>query len=74
MSSGGPLTSEVTIPAFTGCGTDDGEDLNRLLTASISGPGNYVKQIQGQVCTVAFLQPQECTEDGQPVVIPEPER
>ncbi|WP_445407863.1 DUF6801 domain-containing protein [Streptomyces albidoflavus] len=74
VSSGGPLTSEVTIPAFTGCGTDDGEDLNRLLTASISGPGNYVKQIQGQVCTVAFLQPQECTEDGQPVVIPEPER
>ncbi len=28
----------MTIPAFTGCGTG-GEDLDRLLTASVSGPG-----------------------------------
>ncbi|WP_324610254.1 DUF6801 domain-containing protein [Streptomyces sp. KE1] len=78
VSSGGPLTSEITIPAFTGCGTSDGEDLNRLLTASISGPGNYVKQIQGQACTPAEAATENmkdfCTPDGQPLVIPKPER
>ncbi|WP_436739375.1 DUF6801 domain-containing protein [Streptomyces sp. BBFR102] len=78
VSSGGPLTSEITIPAFTGCGTSDGEDLNRLLTASISGPGNYVKQIQGQTCTPDLADTENmkeyCTPDGQPRIIPTPER
>ncbi|MFD5141899.1 DUF6801 domain-containing protein [Streptomyces sp. NPDC058401] len=75
LTSGGPLTGEVTIPAFTGCGAG-GEDLDRLLTASISGPGNYVKQIQGQTCAVAVELPTEgqCTEDHQPFVVPVPER
>ncbi|MFI1309933.1 DUF6801 domain-containing protein [Streptomyces albidoflavus] len=78
VTSGGPLTSEVNIPAFTGCGTSDGEDLNRLFTAAISGPGNYVKQIQGQTCTPIEATSEEmkdfCTPDGQPLVIPKPER
>lgn len=74
LSTGGPLTSEVTIPAFTGCGTSGGENLDRLLTAAISGPGNYVKQIQGQTCFVQDLNPDHCTPDGQPLVIPKPER
>jgi hypothetical protein len=76
LLSGGPLTGEVTIPAFTGCGTAAGEDLDRLLTASVSGPGNYVKQIQGQACFVSaeVLNPDECTEDGQPLKIPVAER
>ncbi|MEV7728801.1 DUF6801 domain-containing protein [Streptomyces sp. NPDC087917] len=75
LTSGGPLTGEVTIPAFTGCGAG-GEDLDRLLTASISGPGNYVKQIQGQTCAVGVEVPTEgqCTEDRQPYVVPAPER
>ncbi|MEU3608894.1 DUF6801 domain-containing protein [Streptomyces sp. NPDC035033] len=76
LTSGGPLTGEVTIPAFTGCGTD-GEDLDRLFTASISGPGNHVKQIQGQTCTVLSDAPTDdpqCTEDRQPYVVPKPER
>ncbi|GGS41881.1 DUF6801 domain-containing protein [Streptomyces griseoviridis] len=76
LLSGGPLTGEVTIPAFTGCGTADGENLDRLLTASVSGPGNYVKQIQGQACFVSaeVLNPDECTEDAQPKKIPVAER
>ncbi|MGW8063965.1 DUF6801 domain-containing protein [Streptomyces ziwulingensis] len=76
LLSGGPLTGEVTIPAFTGCGTADGENLDRLLTASVSGPGNYVKQIQGQACFVSAdeLNPDECTEDGRPRKIPVAER
>ncbi|MFD3324919.1 DUF6801 domain-containing protein [Streptomyces sp. NPDC058701] len=75
LTSGGPLTGEVTIPPFTGCGVG-GEDLDRLLTASISGPGNYVKQIQGQTCAVGVEVPTEgqCTEDRQPFVVPVPER
>ncbi|MEU7562317.1 DUF6801 domain-containing protein [Streptomyces eurythermus] len=73
LSSGGPLTGEVTIPAFTHCG-GKGEDLDRLLTASVSGPGNYVKQMQGQTCAVQVFNPDQCTKDLQPLVIPVPER
>ncbi|MET8572446.1 DUF6801 domain-containing protein [Streptomyces sp. NPDC004783] len=76
LLSGGPLTGEVTVPAFTGCSTASGENLDRLLTASVSGPGNYVKQIQGQACFVSadVLNPDECTEDAQPRKIPVAER
>ncbi|GGZ32895.1 DUF6801 domain-containing protein [Streptomyces poonensis] len=81
LTSGGPLTGEMTIPAFTGCGTAAGENLDRLLTASVSGPGNYVKQIQGQTCLPfdpdfgdGDLRAAQCTRDLQPYVIPVPER
>jgi hypothetical protein len=76
LLSGGPLTGEVAIPAFTGCGTAGGENLDRLLTASVSGPGNYVKQIQGQVCFVSaeVPNPDECTPDLQPLEVPVAER
>ncbi|MER6528002.1 DUF6801 domain-containing protein [Streptomyces sp. NPDC001508] len=75
LLSGGPLTGEVTIPAFTGCGAG-GERVDRLLTASVSGSGNYVKQMQGQTCYVAadVPNPEECTTDLQPLKIPVPER
>ncbi|MFD3532780.1 DUF6801 domain-containing protein [Streptomyces sp. NPDC058664] len=75
LTSGGPLTGEATIPAFKNCGAD-GENLDRLLTASISGPGNHIKQIQGQTCAVGVELPTEgqCTEDRQPYVVPRPER
>ncbi|MET8900503.1 DUF6801 domain-containing protein [Streptomyces sp. NPDC004538] len=76
LLSGGTLSGETTIPAFTGCGTADGEDLDRLLTASVSGPGNHIKQVQGQTCAIAapvFPTPEtpgQCTEDLQPYEIP----
>ncbi|MER5739199.1 DUF6801 domain-containing protein [Streptomyces sp. NPDC002262] len=72
---GGPLTGEAFIPAFTGCGAG-GEDLDPLLTAAISGPGNHIKQIQSPVCSVGVPEPpaELCTEDGQPRQIPKPER
>ncbi|MFI1757207.1 DUF6801 domain-containing protein [Streptomyces sp. NPDC020571] len=73
LTSGGVLSGEATVPAFTGCGTD-GEDLDRLLTASVSGPGNYIKQVQGQTCAVMNVNPLECTEDLQPAQIPVAER
>ncbi|OWA03853.1 hypothetical protein B9W62_26690 [Streptomyces sp. CS113] len=79
LLSGGALSGEATIPAFTGCGSD-GEDLDRLLTASVSGPGNHIKQVQGQTCAIAapvFPSPEnegQCTEDLQPYEIPVAER
>ncbi|NML53817.1 hypothetical protein HHL19_31565 [Streptomyces sp. R302] len=75
LTGGGPLTGTVTIPPFKDCGAG-GEDLDRLLTAAISGPDNYVKQIQGQTCSVGIEvpPPDQCTEDRQPLVVPKPER
>ncbi|MFG3072731.1 DUF6801 domain-containing protein [Streptomyces sp. NPDC048225] len=79
LLSGGVLSGETTVPAFTGCGTD-GEDLDRLLTASVSGPGNYIKQVQGQTCAIAapvFPSPDnegQCTQDLQPYEVPVAER
>lgn len=49
VNTGGPLTGYATFPAFGGCGV--GEDLDPLFTASISGPGNFMKLIQGVPCT-----------------------
>ncbi|WP_399884633.1 DUF6801 domain-containing protein [Streptomyces sp. BBFR51] len=79
LLTGGVLSGETSIPAFTGCGTD-GEDLDRLLTASVSGPGNLIKQVQGQTCSIAnpvYETPNtrgECTKDLQPYQIPVAER
>ncbi|MEU0783022.1 DUF6801 domain-containing protein [Streptomyces sp. NPDC006173] len=75
LLSGGPLTGEVTIPAFHGC-DNAGENLDRLFTAAVSGSGNYIKQMQGQTCYAAaeVPNPDECTEDRQPLKVPVPER
>jgi hypothetical protein len=45
---GGPLSGFVEIPPFSGCGTTD--DLDPLLTGTVSGPGNFMKVIQGALC------------------------
>jgi hypothetical protein len=45
----GVLTGTVTVPSFTGCGV--GENLDSIFTASVSGPGNYVKVNQAPFCT-----------------------
>ncbi|MEU6058729.1 DUF6801 domain-containing protein [Streptomyces sp. NPDC047097] len=45
--TGGLLTGSITIPPFTGCRTPSGEDLSRLFTAAISGPGNTLRIQQG---------------------------
>lgn len=46
---GGPQAGFVDIPPFTGCGVT--EDLDPLLTRTVSGEGNRVKTIQGSVCS-----------------------
>lgn len=37
---GGTLAGTIDIPAFHGCTTNSGDDVSRLLTASVSGSGN----------------------------------
>ncbi|MQY16035.1 hypothetical protein SRB5_62270 [Streptomyces sp. RB5] len=56
---GGTLRSSVTIPPFSGC-AHGSEDLNDLLTATLSGPGNYIELRQGWLCIPAtcFILPQ----------------
>lgn len=48
VPTGGPLSGRVTIPPFVHCGTT--EDLDPLLTGSISGRGNFTKLTQGKLC------------------------
>jgi hypothetical protein len=45
---GGPLSGFVEIPPFSGCGETD--DLDPLLTGMVSGPGNFIRVIQGALC------------------------
>jgi hypothetical protein len=48
VPTGGPLWGTPTIPPFSGCGLT--ENLDRLLTGTISGPGNHLEQTQGKLC------------------------
>jgi hypothetical protein len=48
VPTGGPLTGRLTIPAFTDCGVT--ENLDPLLTGSISGPENFDLMTQGKLC------------------------
>ncbi|NDU71267.1 hypothetical protein GWI34_01330 [Actinomadura sp. DSM 109109] len=49
--SGQPLVAQnVTIPSFSGCGVT--EDLSPILTASVSGTGNYANLESGLWCEV----------------------
>ncbi|WP_163510697.1 hypothetical protein [Fodinicola acaciae] len=64
---GGTLVGTMTIPAFTGCGVT--EDLDPLLTASISGTDNLVRMTQGVACFPDQTPPLNC-----PPTIPVPRR
>lgn len=64
---GGPLFGEATVPPFEGCGVT--ENLDPLLTGSISGRGNFVKFIQGKLCAPSQPQNFVC-----PPPVPKPTR
>lgn len=49
---GGQLSGEITIPPFTGCTTAAGDDLSKLMTLSVSGPGNPIKASAGWPCGI----------------------
>jgi hypothetical protein len=50
LQGGGPLTGEITIPPFAGCGVT--ENLDPLFTGTVSGPGNFAEFTQGSLCTL----------------------
>lgn len=52
---GGTVEGLATIPDFVGCVTPQGENLNPLLDATVSGPGNLIKVDQGPLCGSAGL-------------------
>jgi hypothetical protein len=50
LQGGGPLAQkDLYIPPFTGCGTQ-GDDLDPLFTAAVSGPDNSLNLEQGPLC------------------------
>jgi hypothetical protein len=65
LQGGGPLTGQITIPPFTGCGVT--ENLDPLFTGTVSGPGNFAKFTQGSLCTLIG-------DLGCPPPIPKPRR
>lgn len=56
---GGLLKGKQTIPPFTGCGTG-GDDLDPLITGMISGPGNMLKMVQGNLGGWDRSKPSDC--------------
>jgi hypothetical protein len=48
VPTGGPLSGTLTIPPFIHCGVT--QNLDPLLTGSISGPGNFAIMTQGKLC------------------------
>ncbi len=52
VAVGGRLAGTVDVPAFSGCVTKSGDDVSRLVTATVSGPGNPIKlQVSAGICT-----------------------
>jgi hypothetical protein len=47
---GGALAGTATIPPFTGCAGPGGEDLDPLITSTVSGPGNYIMVDAASAC------------------------
>lgn len=67
LATGGALFGTAEIPSFSGCGVN--EDLDALMTSTISGPGNAIEMTQGILCTPLDSVPKGC-----PPVKPEPHR
>jgi hypothetical protein len=59
LFQGGLLKGVVTIPPFVGCGTH-GDNLDPLLNGTISGPGNRLRQIQGNLGGWDPSRPNDC--------------
>jgi Family of unknown function (DUF6801) len=58
VPTGGPLSGTLTIPPFVHCGVT--ENLDPLLTGSISGAGNFAKMTQGKLCGPLTLRDWTC--------------
>lgn len=58
---GGALDGSARIPPVSGCGSNG--DLDPLLNAAISGPGNYIRIVQSLLCTTGAIVG-SCASDG----------
>lgn len=67
VPTGGALAGELTIPSFVHCGVT--QNLDPLLTGSISGVGNFAKMTQGKLCGPAQPAAWTC-----PPPVPKPHR
>lgn len=67
VPTGGALQGKVTIPPFIDCGVT--QNLDPLLTGTISGRGNFVKLTQGKLCGPSQRQNFIC-----PPPVPRPQR
>jgi hypothetical protein len=61
---GGTVAGESDIPPFTGCITPSGENLDPLLTASVSGAGNFMRITAAALCPYSSA----CTPSGLPTL------
>lgn len=59
FTQGGASQGTVTVPPFAGCITPSGENLDGLLTAAASGPGNYEEIVEGAPCVNVACRPGE---------------
>lgn len=67
VPTGGALQGKMTVPPFIDCGAT--ENLDPLLTGTISGRGNFVKLTQGKLCGPSQPQNFVC-----PPPVPKPKR
>lgn len=67
VPTGGALSGKVTIPPFIDCGVT--QNLDPLLTGTISGRGNFVKLTQGRLCGPSQRENFVC-----PPPVPKPKR
>ena len=66
VTTGGPIgQDQLTIPYFTGCGVD-GQNLDPLFDAAVSGTGNSLNLVQGPTCFTFEGSP--CTSITMPVL------
>ena len=59
LFTGGPLSGPLTIPPFTGCGSN-GDNLDPLLNGTIGGPGNRLALRQGNLAPWNTKQRNDC--------------
>lgn len=58
------IAEDIEVPAFSGCGV--GEDLSPILTATVSGSGNYVNAESGRWCDVENAEVSHCVDGAAP--------
>lgn len=57
-AKGGLLTGTVDVPRFSGCTTTAGDDVSRVLTATVSGPDNQVElNVSAPICATLLPGP-----------------